>query len=117
MIVDRHVVIDDPRTAAEIVRLLEYGGFPAARRDGIQLNARLRAALDDLATFSRERVGIPAVDGPVTVATVSAAEYAQQVGTSKRAVTERCRRGTLPAELTPRGWRIFTDDHDEEVSA
>jgi hypothetical protein len=117
MIVDRHVAIDDPRTAAELLRLLEYGGFPAARRDGITLNDRLRAALDDLATFSRERVGTLAERPPVTVRSVSAADYAEQIGTSKRAVTARCRRGTLPAELTPRGWRIYVDELDQEVSA
>lgn len=113
MIVDRHVSIDDPRTAAELVRLLEYGGLPAVKRDGIRLNARLRAVLVDLATFAREGARTPASGPAVIVQTVSAAEYAAQVGRSKKAVTDRCKRGTLPAELTPRGWRIFVDNQEE----
>jgi hypothetical protein len=110
VIVDRHFALADPTVARDIINLIEYGGYPAVRRDCITLNAPLREALLELAAFSRERPGTSAGRSPVTVQTVTAAEFADREGVSKRAITARCKRGTLPAELTPRGWIIFDQE-------
>lgn len=123
-IIARHVAITDPRIARDVANVLERS-VKEARRSGIN-RPDLAALVDELRTFSRETpksAGQAAFrEGPGTgesgpsgkVATVSAAKYAELNGRTKRAVTERCRRGTLPAELTPAGWRIFIDIDQED---
>ena len=101
--------------AAEVVLFMNSGRNSVRTRDGYRMSAPCEQWLANVQAAARaHKVGLattrPPEDDSCTLQSMTTAEYAKHNSITTQAVTERCRRGTLPAQLVNGQWRIFQED-------
>lgn len=116
----RAAVLVPVNVAAELARFADAGRGRVRTRDGLRMSApceQLIAELQAVARVARLNLSSarPDDDRSVMLRSMSAAEYAKRNNVTSQAVTERCRRGTLPGAHQVAGkWFIYTKgDRDE----
>ena len=101
--------------AAELARFADAGRDRVRTRDGLRMSAPCEQAIAELQAMARAaRVHLAStrVDemSSATLPSMSAAQFAKRNKVTPQAVTERCRRGTLPGAHKVAGkWLIYTE--------
>lgn len=100
---------------AEVVLFMNSGRSSVRTRDGYRMSAPCEQWLANVQAAARaHKVGLATTrvqnDDSCTLQFMTAAEYSKRHSITTQAVTERCRRGTLPAQLINGQWRIFQED-------
>ena len=101
--------------AAELARFADAGRNSVRTRDGYRMSGPCEQAIAELQAVARAtRFDLATTRSPeddsCTLQSMTAAEYAKHHSITTQAVTERCRRGTLPAQLINGQWRIFQEE-------
>ena len=117
-------VVVSPDVAAELALFANAGRDRVRSRDGFRMSPPCEQVLAELQALKRAgaHLAITTPDlattsspsgSPCTVDTVTVTEFAKQREISTAAVTDRCRRGTLPATKVDGIWRIYTEGEFE----
>ena len=102
-------VLVPAEVAAELARFADAGRDRVRQRDGYRMSGPCEQALAELkamARAARVRLATTSVESD-RPGTMSTSEYVERHGGTPQNVTEKCRRGTLPAELVNGKWRIY----------
>jgi hypothetical protein len=101
------------KVADELARFAEAGRDRVRTRDGLRMSAPCEQLIAELQAVARvARLDLAATrpedDPSCTLHSMTAAEYARRNNVTSQAVTERCRRGTLPGAHKVAGkWFIY----------
>lgn len=101
--------------AGELARFADAGRDRMRHRDGYRMSGPCEQTIAELQAVARAtRFDLATTRAPeddsCTLQSMTTAEFAKRHSITTQAVTDRCRRGTLPAQLINGQWRIYTEE-------